>query len=191
MIAPAWAIVLAAYVLGSIPTAFLVARRAGVDLRRVGDGNLGARNAHLHIGPAAGVLITLIDVSKGAAAAFVALEFAPSETVMYLAGIAAAVGHDYSVFLGFRGGQGMAASLGVLAVFQPVETIIATSVAGVTYQLSRRWDFSWTVGLILLPGSGLALGRPLRQVVYACLQLLTVGIKKMLDTPLRRRLREL
>ena len=191
MSVPSWAILLAAYLLGAFPTAHLMARRAGVDLRRMGDGNLGARNAYLHLGPTAGISISLLDVLKGMAAALLACTLAPTGVVMYLAGFAAALGHNYSPFIGFRGGQGMATGLGVLAVFQPQETLIATAVAWLVYGLSRRWDLSWTVGLFLLPVSGLALGRPIQQVAFACLQLLIVGIKKMLDTPHRRRLRRL
>ena len=114
-------VVLAAYLLGSIPFGLLIARALGLgDLRRIGSGNIGATNV-LRTGSKGAAAATLIlDAAKGALAVLAARHFA-GETAAMVAGLAAFLGHLFPVWLGFRGGKGVATFLGVmLALAWPV-----------------------------------------------------------------------
>lgn len=105
-----------AYLLGAIPFGLLVARgRAGVDIRRVGSGNIGATNVLRAAGKGAAAAVLVLDLSKGWAAVAAARAAGLSDAAVAAAGGAAVLGHVFPVFLGFRGGKGVATSLGVLA----------------------------------------------------------------------------
>ncbi|WP_376791444.1 glycerol-3-phosphate acyltransferase [Thermoflexus sp.] len=176
------AVLFTAYLLGSIPTAYLVAQGvAGLDIRTVGDGNPGARNVWLHLGWRWGVLVAVLDMLKGYAAVRWAQALGFSEPYAFLAGLAAVLGHDTSPFLRFRGGQGMATTLGVMLALLPWETLFAIAVFLAAYRLTRRWDESLFVGMIWLPLLPLLLGRDLRYVLYPVALLPTVGVKKLID----------
>ncbi|WP_322800773.1 glycerol-3-phosphate acyltransferase [Thermoflexus sp.] len=176
------AVLFTAYWLGSIPTAYLVARQvAGLDIRTVGDGNPGARNVWLHLGWRWGVIVAVLDMLKGYAAVRWAQALGFAEPYAFLAGMAAVLGHDTSPFLRFRGGQGMATTLGVLLALMPWETLLAIAVFLLAYRLTHRWDESLFVGMIWLPLLPLLLGRDLRYVLYPVALLPTVGVKKMID----------
>jgi len=175
-------VLLVAYGLGAIPTAYVVARQvAGLDIRTVGDGNPGARNVWLHLGWRWGVLVAALDMLKGYAAVRWAQAVGFAEPYAFLAGAAAVLGHDTSPFLRFRGGQGMATTLGVMLALMPWETLLAIAVFLLAYRLTHRWDESLFVGMIWLPLLPLLLGRPLRYVLYPVALLPTVGVKKLID----------
>jgi glycerol-3-phosphate acyltransferase PlsY len=117
---------IAAYLVGSIPAAYLVARwRRGVDIRKHGSGNVGAANTLTVVGKRWSVAVTIFDIGKGALMVWFAqlLDFniASQATV----GIAAIIGHDWPVFLHFQGGRGVFTSLGVVAILNPWLGLIA------------------------------------------------------------------
>jgi acyl phosphate:glycerol-3-phosphate acyltransferase len=120
--------VLVAYLVGSVPFAFLLARRHGVDLRRVGSGNVGASNVLRSSGVPAAVVAMCLDGAKGALAILVAQRLTVGEATPVAAGIASIVGHIYPVWLRFRGGKGVATAAGVFAVLTPLAVGIASSV---------------------------------------------------------------
>jgi len=129
-------------VLGSILPADIFARRRGVDIRRVGDGNPGTVNTWNEIGPVAGLITVLYDASVGVIAIRIAMTLGASDAVAYLAGIASVVGHCFPVFRGFRGGgQGMAASAGLMLY-------------GVAFALASGW--LTTGDLLLVAAVGVA-----------------------------------
>lgn len=128
---PFWAmfLVLVAYLLGSLPFGLWVARRYGVDLASRGSGNTGAANAARTLGAQAGLTVLALDAFKGAFAVFLAY-FAllpgfmfPLSQVAF--GLAAIVGHNYSVFRRFKGGKGIATTFGVVAVLSPKVAALA------------------------------------------------------------------
>ncbi len=109
-----------AFLLGSIPTGYLVARAKGVDIRRHGSGNIGATNVFRTLGKPLGVLVFILDALKGFAAVWLAVRHGgPSAWPAILAAIAAIAGHNYTPWLGFRGGKGIATSAGVLVALMP------------------------------------------------------------------------
>ena len=108
---------LASYLIGSIPTAFIIGKFAkGIDIRRFGSGNIGATNAFRVLGKGLGITVLVIDIFKGVlAAALVSTLFGLEEPMAYVGlGIIAVAGHNWTVFLQFKGGKGIATSLGVL-----------------------------------------------------------------------------
>src|SRR6185436_20157344 len=101
------AIIVLAYLIGSIPFALLLARRFGAaDLRRVGSGNLGAANVMRASGVTAGLLVAALDMTKGAASVWLAARGGGSAALPAAAGLAAIIGHIYPLWLWFRGGKG-------------------------------------------------------------------------------------
>ncbi len=116
---------LISYLLGAIPTAYLFGRLLkGIDLRQHGSGNLGATNAFRVLGKGAGTLVLIIDILKGAAAVLLSryVFFAPQAGISFpfylcLSAVCAVSGHNWTIFLGFKGGKGVATSLGVLIAF--------------------------------------------------------------------------
>ena len=119
-------LVLAAYLMGSVPTSYLVGRLNGIDLRKHGSGNLGGTNAYRVMGAAAGVPVVLVDVCKGFVPAyfFPAWDGAALGDLALLYGLAAIAGHVWSVFMGFRGGKGVATGAGVLVALAPTSALI-------------------------------------------------------------------
>lgn len=137
-------VAVAAYLLGSIPTGYLVARARGIDIRTAGSGNIGATNAMRVLGKPAGIFVLLMDAVKGyaACAGLVAICFARrysdfpdrpinSDELEYakiLAGIFAVLGHNYTCWLKFKGGKGIATSAGVYLALAPWPLLIAVVV---------------------------------------------------------------
>lgn len=109
------------FLVGSIPFGVLIGRMRGVDVRKVGSGNIGATNVWRALGPVAGTSAFVLDVAKGWAGPFIAHMLIPGNTTgIALCGIAAVLGHTFSPFLGFRGGKGIATGLGALLGLMPL-----------------------------------------------------------------------
>ncbi len=110
--------IIIAYLLGSIPSAYIAARIAtGKDIRQMGGGNVGALNVFNEVGKRAGIAVLLADIAKGAVAMAIAWWLLDVPQLFMLAtGLAAVVGHNWSIFLKFTGGKGMATTIGALAI---------------------------------------------------------------------------
>lgn len=117
-----------AYLVGSIPFAFLIARRRGVDLRARGSHNVGASNVLRTAGVTSAVTAMCLDAVKGAVAVLIALRMSNGLAVPVAAGLASVVGHIYPVWLRFKGGKGVATAAGVFAVLAPLALAIASVV---------------------------------------------------------------
>jgi glycerol-3-phosphate acyltransferase PlsY len=127
------AVVLAAYLIGSVPFALILARHWGAaDLRRIGSGNIGAANVVRASGMTAGVLVALLDLAKGATSVLLAQRLSPDAAAPEVAGLAAIVGHIYPVWFGFRGGKGVATACGVFSMLAPLAAGPAVAIFIVT-----------------------------------------------------------
>jgi len=126
-----------AYLLGSIPFAYIIGKLSGLDVRNVGDRNVGTFNVFRHAGLGAGIATLIADVGKGALAIVVAKLLSVHELVVFSAGLAAVIGHNWPVFLRFRGGRGLAAVIGVLLALLPVEMLISAAIAIVVLYATR------------------------------------------------------
>src|SRR6266550_8586673 len=139
-------IALVAYMLGSIPTGYLVARAKGVDIRTVGSGNIGATNVFRILGRPAGIFVLVFDGLKGFAGCAwlvdaVVQAFHPgpeeSEYLRLIAGLVVILGHNYTCWLHFKGGKGIATSAGVLAALVPWALLIILAIWIIVFALSR------------------------------------------------------
>jgi glycerol-3-phosphate acyltransferase PlsY len=114
-------LILAGYLLGSFPSGYLIGRAHGIDIRRVGDGNVGMMNVYREVGPAWGLLTFALDILKAAAAVGLGRWVDIGDEATMAAGAAALVGHRYPVTLGFRGGRSAGSATGVVVAFAPLE----------------------------------------------------------------------
>ncbi|MCU1382991.1 MAG: plsY [Acidobacteria bacterium] len=153
-------VVLAAYLIGSIPFALLLARLWGADLRLVGSGNLGATNVMRASGPAAGVLVALLDMAKGAASVWLAGRVSDGAELPAVAGLAAIIGHVYPIWLRFRGGKGVATACGVFALLTPAAVPPALAIFAAVVWLTQYISLGSVVATLALPPIAYAFGCP-------------------------------
>lgn len=149
---------LIAYFVGSVPTGYCVARIKGIDLRAHGSGNIGATNAFRVLGTIPGVMVLLIDAFKGAAAVLwipplIAGRWDPG-TPSYLplvAGVGAILGHNYTCWLRFKGGKGIATTAGVMGALLPWALVIALTTWFIVLIGSRYMSVASITAAVILP----------------------------------------
>jgi acyl phosphate:glycerol-3-phosphate acyltransferase len=164
----AFTLVAAAYLIGSIPFALLLARRWGVrELRRIGSGNIGAANVLRASGVRAGILVAVLDIAKGAAGVALAQRLSPLPEVPAAAGLAAIVGHIYPVWLTFRGGKGVATACGVFSVLTPLAVPPALALFALAIWVTRYISMGSVVASVALPPLAYALGSAVPAVIAA------------------------
>jgi glycerol-3-phosphate acyltransferase PlsY len=145
-------VVVVAYLLGSIPFGYLIVRRKmGADIRQTGSGGTGATNVSRRAGKAAGVLTLLLDAAKGSAAVLIARAVAGDDWLIAAAAIAALVGHMFPVWLGFRGGKGVATGVGIFLVLAPIALLCAGVIFVAIVALTRYVSLGSIVAAILIP----------------------------------------
>jgi len=138
----------AAYLMGSIPTGFLVGKAKGIDIRKIGSGNIGATNVFRYFGTVAGLLVLLADALKGLLAVVLAPRLSwlvfgvPGDPLVrewleLIAGFTAILGHNYTCWLRFKGGKGIATSAGVLIALVPYALLIIFGIWIVVFGLTR------------------------------------------------------
>jgi glycerol-3-phosphate acyltransferase PlsY len=151
------ALVLLAYLLGSIPTGLLTARlMGGLDPRGAGSGNIGTANLYRLLGPKAAALTLAGDVLKGAAPLLLALFWPPpagawQEAALAAVGLAAVLGHMFPLYLNFRGGKGVATAFGVIAVLCPWAALNLMLAYMITLAQTRIFSVSALLCAWLLP----------------------------------------
>jgi glycerol-3-phosphate acyltransferase PlsY len=146
------------YLLGSFPTGYLMGRARGIDVRRHGSGNIGATNVGRVLGRNWGFAAFGCDFAKGFAALFLLridafpLDSSWSvELLLVLCGVAAVLGHNYTPWLGFKGGKGVATSAGVLAALLPVALFIVFSIWAVEVLITRYVSLGSVLAAVALP----------------------------------------
>ena len=152
-------VALLAYSLGSIPAGYLAGRIRGIDVRKVGSGNVGATNVTRVLGKRFGYPVFVVDFGKGLVAVVVGVMIAKtaelSPKFVDLCGAVAAIfsvlGHSYPIWLGFKGGKGVATSLGSLFGLNWIAAAIVCVIWIVVFQLTRYVSLSSIVAVIALP----------------------------------------
>lgn len=152
------------YLCGSFPSAYLLGRLRGTNIFEVGSGSMGAMNTARNLGPAVGVGVLLLDVAKGALATFIGLRMpllgglSEAESVgatvllpAVVAGVGAVAGHCYSVFVGFRGGKGLATALGVALPLYWLAAIYALVFIVAVQLITKDSDASSIAALVAYP----------------------------------------
>jgi len=141
----------AAYVMGSVPTAYLVVRSVkGKDIRDVGSRNVGALNAYNQVGAWAGITVLLVDTAKGMLAVAAPRLLGLDDWVLFITTPLVVVGHNWPVFLNFRGGKGAAAIFGISLVIVPWLTVITAGPSILVMLLLRNVVLGAALGFILL-----------------------------------------
>jgi glycerol-3-phosphate acyltransferase PlsY len=138
------------YLVGSVPFAFLLTRRPGIDLRRLGSGNVGAANVLRTSGVGPGVAVMLLDAVKGMVAVVVAERLTAGPATPMAAGLASIIGHTYPMWLRFRGGKGVATEAGVFAMLVPAALAIAGTVFVLAVWVTRYISVGSMAGAITL-----------------------------------------
>ncbi|MED0679618.1 glycerol-3-phosphate acyltransferase PlsY [Aneurinibacillus thermoaerophilus] len=146
-------VILLSYLLGSVSFSILVVKKiAKIDIREHGSGNAGATNTLRVLGKGPGIAVLLLDAAKGAIAFGLASWLTKgNDWVIVLSGIAAIVGHNWPVFFGFRGGKGVATTIGTLLALTPVPALIAVAVTIVVIAITRYVSLGSLVFFTLVP----------------------------------------
>lgn len=140
------------YLLGSIPTAYIVSHiRKGIDIRNIGSGNMGAANVMRQIGTHEGIFVAIIDVAKGAVAVLIAQALNASELWVFGSGFCALVGHNFPVFAGFKGGRGSATLIGIFFVLAPEAILVTLAIIAIPFFTTRKFMSALFIGFGLLP----------------------------------------
>lgn len=148
-------VAVAAYLLGAVPFGYLLARAKGVNILQAGSGNIGATNVGRVLGVKWGLLVFALDFAKGALPVYLAtLLTEPPElypqTLPVVAGVAAFLGHLFPVYLGFRGGKGVATGAGVIAVLVPLLTVCVLAAWGLVLLATRYVSLASVLAAVLL-----------------------------------------
>ena len=144
---------LVSYLVGSLPTGFLWAKACGVDIRTVGSGNIGATNVMRVLGKVPGVTVLLIDAAKGFVPVFLARKLAPEQgtPLEIMCCLAVIAGHNWTCWLKFKGGKGVATSAGALAAMLPGPMLCGLTVWCVVFAISRYVSLASLIGALALP----------------------------------------
>jgi len=153
-------LVIAAYLLGSIPFGIQVASRRGVDIRKVGSGNTGATNVFRSVSPGAGVLVFILDMAKCAIPVSIASYWGVPPLVVVFVGSAGVLGHIFSPFLRFKGGRGSAPALGFLLGIAPDIFLVTFIFVGLVISITRYVSVGSLCGTILVSVLMFAMGKP-------------------------------
>jgi acyl-phosphate glycerol 3-phosphate acyltransferase len=153
-------IALSAYLLGSLPSGYLIGRAQGIDIRAQGSGNIGATNTLRVLGKKWGYLCFVMDIGKGAVAVWLAKLWAgpalgidPTNAAI-VAAAGALLGHTFPVWLGFKGGKGIATSGGIaIALFPPIVFLVSIGAWIVVFQISRIVSVASLVAASMLGGT--------------------------------------
>lgn len=144
-----YGLVLLSFLIGSIPTGLLIARSKGVDLRAVGSGNIGATNVLRAVGRTEAALTLIGDLAKGVVPVLLVrmFSFPPDQAPLFegLTGLSAVLGHDFSLFLRFRGGKGVATSLGVIFALSPAAGLFTVTI----WLMTVKWTLYSSLGALV------------------------------------------
>jgi len=159
------AVTAVAYFLGSLPAGYIAGRIAGVDIRTLGSGNVGATNVTRMLGKRFGYPVFLVDFAKGVTAAVLSRTIAKHNQLdadlidlcVATVGVAAVIGHSFPVWLGFKGGKGVATSIGVLFGIEWTVALIIGGVWLVVFQISRYVSLASIAAVVALPLTMIAL----------------------------------
>ncbi len=170
------AVVLISYLLGSIPAGYLAGRIAGIDIRHAGSGNIGATNVTRVLGKRYGYPVFVVDFLKGLMAVSISIlvekrvqpVLVPTELLGIVAAISCVIGHSFPVWLSFKGGKGVATSMGALFGLVPFVALIGVAVWVITFEMTRYVSVASMTAALAVPISILIL-MPLKQTGGAVL----------------------
>lgn len=167
------------YLLGSIPSAYIIGRLMGkIDVRQEGDGRISAAAVHKKLGVVPFVLVVIMDVGEGASAVLIAQLLTDSLIVVLIAGFMAVVGHNWSVFLKFKGGLGATTIYGVLVYLAWWQVLTAAAIAFALFLIIRKSGLSTAVLIIIVSVILFIQKSPLILVVYPLILIMLMVLKR-------------
>lgn len=180
------------YLIGSIPFSYIVAKKVkGVDIRMMGEGNVGGRNVWHVVGKKYGVIAGALDMLKGLSAYGIGILLSLSPWWIWLCGFFVVIGHDFPVFLRGRGGKGAAAAIGFLLGMTPVVVVISGVLMGALYLPFRNFHLAIGPGMAALPILWhFVLKKSWEEVGLLVSFLVILGIKRLIDEPYMRRIKK-
>lgn len=147
-------LLIVSYLLGSISTGYLVAKVGkGIDIREHGSGNVGTTNILRTMGVLPAILVLVLDMFKGLVPVYLARHLFGTPEAMMLSGIMAVIGHNWPVFHGFRGGKGIATSMGVILALNPFVLLILAVMGAIIILLTRFVSLASLAGALLFPAA--------------------------------------
>ena len=178
-----WLIILLGYFLGSVPTAYIAGHvLRGVDIRQVGDENMGAANAFRQLGAKTGIAVFLVDAGKGVLVILIAQAASLPLVAVLSTGVAVVIGHNWPIFIGFRGGRGEATTIGVLLTLITQPMLILAGPALATLAIKKNVTLASTILFIPLPLVCWLLGVPGLFIAYSITLPCLVGFTHFLRT---------
>ncbi len=168
------------YVLGSIPTAYIMGRwRKGIDIRKVGSGNMGTMNVLRTIGIWEAAVVFLIDAGKGIASIMIARSFGLPVYAVLLSGAATIAGHIFPVFLGFKGGIGGATGAGIQLLLMPWGAIPYFIITGSLFFITRNLTAAYGVSFVVFPFYGWFVYHSLGYLIFSLAFLVLMAIENL------------
>lgn len=146
----AWPVILA-YVIGATPFGFLAGKTRGIDIRDHGSGNIGATNVLRTLGKPIGITVLILDILKGVAPVVIAKLASDSASIHILAAIATILGHNYTFWLGFKGGKGIATTGGAILPLMPVALGVAALLWILVMKTTRYVSVASLVAAVAIP----------------------------------------
>lgn len=183
---------LLSYLIGDIPFAFIISKMVkGVDIRYVGEGNVGARNVLHTIGKPYGILVAILDFLKGSVVAFFCLSLEFSFPITIIAAFGVVFGHSFPIFLKFKGGKGISTALGFLFVLFPMPTFASLFLMLILFSIRRYFHFAASIGIGSLPLLWMPVFKnDLKEIIFTISYLSFLGIKRLIDEPHMKRIKE-
>jgi glycerol-3-phosphate acyltransferase PlsY len=167
-----------AYLLGSFPSAYIVARyRKGIDIRTVGSRNMGAMNTFYKVGFWYGVLVLCLDISKGVLAVAIPTLLGVNQVVQLVSGIIVVIGHVFPLFLNFKGGKGGATCIGVLVFLIPWGIPVYLLMFGITLIITHFPTLSYSIAFLCFPFLAWLVYHSGALVIFSIVILLIPGFK--------------
>ena len=172
-------IIISCYLLGSVPFGYIVGKLfKKVDIREYGSGNIGATNALRILGPPLASLVVIGDIGKGIFSIYLAQYFnIDSSLILTIAGLAVICGHNWSLFLGFKGGKGIATTFGVVFALNPTISILALIIGGVVVITTRYVSLSSILAVISIFIFTILFKQPYEYIIFSAI-IMIIGIFK-------------
>jgi acyl phosphate:glycerol-3-phosphate acyltransferase len=167
-----------AYLIGSFPSAYLVGRfRRGLDIRKIGSRNMGAMNTFYSVGFWWGMLVLFLDIGKGALAVAVTWWLSGSSNWQLAGGVAAVIGHNFPIFLKFKGGKGGATCIGILVYLMPWGVLVYTALFGLILLITRFPTLSYSLAFLCFPVLAAMVYHSVPLIVFSLLLLVIPGLR--------------
>ncbi len=180
-------LIVASYLIGGIPAAYVGAKiQRGVDIREHGNGNVGTLNAVRTLGLRSGLLVLAADAAKGALVIIIGRAFGVSDYTLFIVAIAVTAGHNWSPYIGFKGGKGVAVIFGISLAMAPLLSMMAGPIVFVIYFASRSWVWAFGSGIIAINAIFIIAGAP-----WLCIALCLVLSVLVIATHFAREFSEL